>query len=106
MTEPRKERWAFSQSELADPSACTGYDELVAIIDIDDDGDGVDSFGIIVYRNGEVSNRFDDGTAGVPKEFAELADECESLVHPDGEETAEWKDVEADAEGNFVRFIN
>lgn len=100
-----KERWAFSQSELADPAECKGYDELVAYIDVDDDGDGAESIGIVVCRDGTVSNRFDDGTAGVPKEFAELANECESLLHPDGEDTAAWKDVEADAEGNFVRFL-
>jgi hypothetical protein len=102
--EPRKERWAFSQSELAQPVKCNGYDELVAYVHVDDDWDSVESFGIIVYRNGEVSNRFDDGTAGVPKELVELADCEESLLHPDGEETAKWRDVMADGDGNFLDF--
>ncbi len=99
------ERWAFSQSELAKPVKCNGYDELVAYVHVDDDWDSVENFGIIVYRNGEVSNRFDDGTAGVPKELVELADDEESLLHSDGEETAEWRDVEADGDGNFLRFV-
>jgi hypothetical protein len=102
---PRKERWAFSQSELADPAACKGDDELVAYVDLDDDWDGVEGHSVIVYRNGKVSNRFSDGTAGVPRELAKLADNVESLLHPDGEETAEWRDVRVDDNGNFLRFV-
>lgn len=101
---PCKERWAFSRSELVDPVKCNGHDELVAYVDIDDDWDGIESYGIIVYRNGKISNRFDDGTAGVPKTLVELADSEESLLHPDGEETSEWKDVMADGNGNFLCF--
>lgn len=102
---PVYERWAFSESELAAPAECKGHDELVAYVDLDDDWEGVEGQGVVVYRNGEVSNRFDDGTAGVPKELAELANEVESLVHPDGEETAAWRDVETDKDGNFVQFL-
>jgi len=98
------ERWAFSAGDLAAPAKCKGYDELVAYIDLDDDWEGVERHGIVVYRNGEVSNCFDDGTAGVPKELAELADKVESLLHPDGEETAVWKNVETDRHGNFIHF--
>jgi len=102
---PRIERWAFSQSELANPAKCKGYDELLALVDIDDDWDGIETYEITVYRDGTVSNRFGDGTAGVPKELAALANDVESLLHPDGEETAEWKNVEVDREGNFLRFV-
>jgi len=99
------ERWAFSRDELDHADDCDGSDELVAYIDVDDDGNGTEGFGIVVYRNGEVSNRFDDGTVGVPKEFAALANDCESLVHPDGNETDAWCDVEVDKEtGRFIRF--
>ena len=51
-----------------------------------------------------MSNRFEDGTKGVPKEIVELADCEESLLHPDGEETEVWWDCEVDEEGNFIRF--
>lgn len=100
-----KERWAFSESELANPAKCKSNDELVAYVDLDDDWEGVERHGVVVYRNGEVSNRFDDGTAGLPKGLAELAGDVESLLHPDGEETAEWKNIEVDNEGNFVKFL-
>lgn len=101
-----KERWAFSKSELADPAACNGYDDLIAFVTIYDDegGELIDEHEVIVYRNGEVSNRFGDGTKGIPPELAELANDVETLLHPDGEETEVWKDVDADANGNFLRF--
>ena len=99
-----KERWAFSALELADPTKCTSYDELVAIVDTDSEWDDVDSYGIVVYRNGKISNRFDDGTYGVPVWLTKLADDVESLLHPDGEETAVWKDVEVDDDGKFTQF--
>lgn len=102
---PREERWAFSQSELNSPAACKGDNELVAYVDLDDDWDGVEGYSIIVYRNGKVSNRFSDGTVGMPRELANLANDVESLLHPDGEETAEWRDVTVDKDGNFLRFV-
>ena len=36
----KKEHWAFSESELTDPSKCKSNDELVACIDLDDDWEG------------------------------------------------------------------
>lgn len=101
-----KERWAFSQSERDNPADCRGRDELLAHLDIDDGFDGIEGIGIIVYRNGEVSNRFSDGTAGVPKALADLANDEETLLHSDGEETAVWADVEVDEDGNFVQFCS
>lgn len=107
-SELRKERWAFSRSELADPAACTAYDDLIALVTLYDDEGGnlIDEHEVIVYRNGEVSNRFGDGTKGIPPEIAELADDVETLLHPDGEETEGWRDCEVDGEGNFVRFLD
>lgn len=100
-----KERWAFSESELANPAKCKSDDELVAYVDLDDDWGGVEGQGVVVYRNGKVSDRFDDGTVGLPKGLAELAGDVESLLHPDGEETAAWKNVETNDQGDFVRFL-
>lgn len=100
----RKERWAFSQDELADPASCKSDDELVAYVDYDDGHRGIEGASIIVYRNGEVSNRYSDGTAGVIKELAELADGEETLLHPDGEMTVAWCDCDVGEDGEFLRF--
>jgi hypothetical protein len=102
----KEERWAFSESELANPGECKSDDELVAYIDLDDDWEGVEGHGVVVYRNGKVSNRFADGTAGLPEGLAELANNIESLLHPDGEDTAAWKNVEVGDQGNFARFLD
>jgi hypothetical protein len=99
------ERWAFSRDELAHPDECSSHDELIAYVDVDNDFGGTDGYGIIVYRNGKISNRFDDGTAGVPKRLADLAFECEYLIHPNDGETYLWHDVVVDpTNGSFVRF--
>jgi hypothetical protein len=102
-----KERWAFSESELADPGKCSSTDEIVATLPYEFcEENGIEE-GVIVYRNGEVSNRFSDGTAGISAEIAELAGECESLYHPDAdEETAAWRDVEVDKKGNLVCLLD
>lgn len=100
-----KERWAFSRSELANPAACKNDDELLAFVDYDDGYGRTEGQTIIVYRNGKVSNRYGDGTAGVIPELAELADCVEELLHDDGETTDVWRDCEVDDHGNFIRFL-
>jgi hypothetical protein len=93
----RKERWAFTQAELAAPAECNGYDEFNASVPNEDP--------VIVYRDGTVSNRWYDGTAGVPTETAALAGEDESPYNPDTGELADtWRDVEVDDAGNFLAF--
>lgn len=96
----RKERWAFCESELADPAKCNTYDELTtSVIDPDNPGEHLEQ-GVIVYRNGEVSNRWDDGTVGIPADVTELAAEEETLYHPDLDEyTDVWADVLTDDSG-------
>lgn len=102
---PVYERWAFSESELADPSKCKSDDELVAYVDLDDGYGGTDGQQIIVYRNGRASNRYADGTAGVPEALALLAEEQETLLHTNGEDTFDWRDVETNKTGAFVQFL-
>ncbi len=102
---PVYERWAFSESELADPSKCNGFDELVAYIDIDDEYEGTDGQQILVYRNGRATNRYANGTVGVPEALALLAEVVESLLHDDGGDTAGWRDVETDKAGAFIQFL-
>jgi len=101
---PVYERWAFSDSELADPAKCRSDDELVAYIDYDDGYGGTDGQQVIIHRNGRASNRYADGTVGVPLAIALLAEEEETLLHEDGGDTAAWRDVETNKAGTFVRF--
>jgi hypothetical protein len=101
---PNRERWAFSDSELANPSRCNSADELVAHVEESE-------IGIFVQRNGSVSNRYEDGTAGVSADIAELVNDVETYSHPvDGdfgkaELTTKWKDVVVGPRGEFVAFI-
>jgi len=101
----KKERWAFSDAEFADPHKCKSHDELMACIDYDDGFDGTDGQQVIVYRNGKVSNRYADGTTGVPEGLAIAAEAEESLLHPDGEDTSVWKDVVVGSSGEFLCFL-
>ena len=96
----KQERWAFSEGEIALPFNCNGFDVLVAY-------PPECELGVIVYRNGTVSNFWADGTCGIPIAVGELAGECESLYHPDsGEETSVWRDVLTDADGNLRRLLD
>ena len=102
----RTERWAFTQSELEHPCELTSLDELVASVKFHCEETGNTLDAVIVYRNGTVSNRWADGTAGIPELIAELAGEDESPYNPDTDEPADtWRDVEVDDEGRFVRFL-
>ncbi len=104
MSNAVQQRWAFSESELARPHECNAYDELIGDLPYEFcEEEGIEG-GVIVYRNGEVSNRWDDETAGVPAEVAELADECETLYHPESNETSDvWADVLCDRDtGKFL----
>ena len=97
------ERWAFSESELAAPTQCSANDDLVGEVPYEYAEENGIECGIIVYRNGRVSNRWDDGTVGVPTEAAELARECETLYHPNtNETTAVWADVFVDIYGDWL----
>jgi hypothetical protein len=90
------ERWVFTQSEIdkADFKPKSD-DEFIATVP----GQELD---VIVYRNGTVSNRWADGTIGVPAQIVELADAEETLHSLDLAEFADvWRDVVVDDEGNF-----
>ena len=100
----KTERWAFSEKELADPYACHSHDELLASVPNPDDPEKSLEQGIIVYRNGTVSNRWEDGTVGVPAEVAELANDEETLYHPDDELTEAWRDVCVGDDGSFLAW--
>lgn len=103
----RTERWAFCFGELAHPEACHSLDELTAtVLDPDGSGERLEQ-AVIVYRNGEVSNRWEDGTAGVPADVAELAAEEENLCNPKFGQCADtWADVYVDPTGAFAGWAN
>lgn len=91
-----RERWCFTQAELANPVACKATDELVAF--------RFDRGGIIVTRDGQVSNRWDDGTKGVSETDRAWADDQETLYNEEGDALDEWRDVMVSDEGEFIRF--
>jgi hypothetical protein len=101
---PHRERWAFTEAELKQPAACTSHDELVAAVEESE-------IAVLVQRNGKPSNRYADGTAGVPAEISEAVEAVEEYGHPvDGdynrlEPTAQWKDVVVTHDGDFVAFV-
>jgi hypothetical protein len=110
----KQERWCFSSADLQQPENCHSYDELVANVITGEGGasrsvefDNEEQTDVIVYRNGIVTNKFDDGTIGVPKEIQKLADDVEELVNPRGntDETAfcnVWRNVWTDETGVFL----
>jgi len=100
-----KERWAFSKSELDNPTECRGDDELVAYVDLDDGYGGTDGQQVVVYRNGRVSDRYADGTVGISEGLMILTDMVDELLHPNGEDTEGWRDVETNKAGVFIRFL-
>lgn len=90
----KTERWIFCESELANPAACTGYDEFVTTVSDPDNGLETLELGVIVYRNGTISSRWEDGTVGLPPEVVELAEAEEEYYSPDLDEPADvWADV-------------
>lgn len=94
------QRWAFLPSELDNLQACRAEDEFVAYPPLE----GTE-LGVIVARNGEVSNRWEDGTAGVPDEVRQFADFEDTLYTPDGEEIIGWRDVEVSDDGQPLRIV-
>ena len=113
-----RERWCFTARELADEQVrqqCRGEDEFIASVH---DAE----LGVLVYRNGEPTNRWEDGTAGVPTDVQIAAGEEDTLVKPisqrrpqaagysamDQWRSAEedtiadnWRDVEVHDDGSF-----
>lgn len=91
--EVRTERWVFTDAELAVKGLnCKGDDEFVATVkDVE--------HGVVVQRNGNVTNRWEDGVFGVPKNIAKLADDVESLVASNGEVADNWRSVKVNDDG-------
>lgn len=97
LPERRKERWVFTDAELRTPELCTSNDEFIAFPVIEGGEQGV-----IVYRDGRVSSRWEDGTVGVPSEVMDAAGYVESLVAVGGQDYADnWRNVFVNEDDSF-----
>ena len=101
-----EEYWAFARSEAAHPETTHRHDELIAnptVTDYDEEGDWTPELGVIVYRDGTVTNRWSDGTAGVPANVVQAADELDELYSPyAGDMAFMWKRVYTNETGEFL----
>ena len=108
----REERWCFTEHELKHPEDCWSQDPFVAHLGYDADDTPISDLGVIVHRNGTVTNVWENGIHGVPLEFAQLADNVETLDKPvyygnnraynEEDEIADaWRDVLVDTDGRF-----
>ena len=104
------ERWVFTAHDLQHPDDCRANDELIAHLGSDEEGPVAEQ-GVIVKRNGQVTDRWEDGTQGVSEEYAKLAEESEELTKPYGEGDLDvayadtWRDVWVDDHGFFVAWV-
>ena len=90
-----KARFVFTDHEVKYPKGCNNADEFIAT-------PSEIEMGVIVYRDGRVSNRWDDGTTGIPDDIYQAASAEESYRTRKGEVADSWLDVYIDEEGNFV----
>jgi hypothetical protein len=105
----RIERWVFTEWELHHPLLCNASDEFWApVMDAED--------WAVVYRNGEMTNRWSDGTVGVPTDLI-IDDEgyykpkhrrsVSTEMRQDGYdiEADQWYDVYVGDQSEFVAFV-
>jgi len=103
------EAWVFTNYELDHPEGCNSQDIFIAAISdsiLEEEGFSEGMGEVQVERNGTVTNRFGDGTVGVPREVMDLAEDEETLYTAyEYEEAYTWRNVESDENGNFVSFV-
>lgn len=102
------QRWVFTDHELKRyPQVARASDEFYV---------GVEGceLEVIVRRDGTVTNRWGDGTYGVPEHIRKLADQEDVIWKPrrarqndtDDYHAANWLDVYVDRNGNFMGFVD
>ena len=89
-----EECWVFTQEDLVNPYACDRDDIFIA------NGPGLPEEGVFVQRNGEVTNLYGNGTAGVTDGHRELADGIGEYVL-DGKLADTWRRVMVNDRGRF-----
>lgn len=105
----RKERWVFTELELCHESllkdTCNRDEEFMAVVPGEETA-------VLVLRDGSPTNRWVDGTVGVPQDIQELASEVETLNATDNDDSSmcdladTWRDVLVNEFGNFVKFLS
>lgn len=97
----KTETWCFTHRELERPEQCRGDDEFMALL-----AEEFSELAVLVYRNGECSDRYAGGSVGVPEEVRELAEAEETLYTLDGEDYANvWPAVHVNNDGSFAGFV-
>lgn len=92
-------RWIFTDDELKNPSQCRQSDEFIALPLGHEDG-------VVVYRNGEPTTRWADGSEPIPDDVQELVRDVESFMTLDAEDIADqWRDVLVNEDGSFNSFM-
>lgn len=102
-----RQRWIFTEAEIVQVASGklipNALDEF--IVGVPSGINEGESLSLIAYRNGDISNRWSDGTVGVPWELKELAGDEEEYVTLNGEVADQWRDVETDEDGKFVALL-
>jgi hypothetical protein len=108
----RRERWCFTQHELKFPENCFREDPFVSY----QNAAGPDDLGVIVLRDGQITNMWGDGSGGVPEMVQNRIDLSGELRKPvyyghnhaydeSDEEVEDWVDVYVDEEGRFKAWV-
>lgn len=100
------ERWAFTDWELMHPGECNSADDFFVSVE------GCE-LAVVVSRNGNVTNRWEDGTVGVPDHVRQEADREETLWKPSwlrndvswDSDADHWYDVYVNSSGHFMGFV-
>ena len=106
----RVERWVYTQHELENatrPTWCSASEVFYAEVE------GCERE-VLVQRDGTVTDRWGDGSFGVPQDIKKLANEVETLIKPSVNRKSErddvfadsWLDVYVDKEGGFLGFVD
>lgn len=94
-----RSRWIFTEQELLNPKQCRQSD-LFLVTD-----SNLPEVGVFVFRDGKVTNKYGDGTRGVTKDHADIADSQETYHTIDRKDIADnWRDVRTTANGRFLKF--
>jgi hypothetical protein len=101
-----EERWCFTEAEVlsfkVNPNLahlCLRTNLCVAFVQ-----KHLQTYPILVYRNGKATNRWRDGTAGVPGWLQKRAEAEETLESFEGEVMDNWLNVYTDEAGNLLDF--
>jgi hypothetical protein len=113
----KTETWVFTSIDLENPQNCRASDECIAVVKssfglryrnrANAPKYPVNTFEIIILRNGTVTNQFADGSIGVPEELREAAQESDSIYRVQKRKTVnaqEWREVIVGEKGEFIRF--